>query len=75
MGEAMQKVGNIFGKVVNLMPIAIKWIRARLERGEKPEAIRRDIQSRIDDIKANREKRDDQFREKFGRDIGDGDDA
>ena len=67
-------VGGIFRKVVELMPVAMKWVRARLERGETPEMIRRDIQSRIDEIKANREKRNAQFAEKFGRDIEDGED-
>ncbi|MEM7609524.1 MAG: hypothetical protein AAF411_29615 [Myxococcota bacterium] len=65
----MSRTGAVLGAAIELIPAAVRWIHARIESGEKPEDIRRDIQDRTDVIEANRAKRDAEFEDKFGRPV------
>ena len=62
-------VGNIIAEAVKIIPVAYEWIKARLEGGEDPEEIRRDIMDRRNQVIENRKKRDAEFKEKFKEEI------
>lgn len=55
-------------EVLSILAEAVGWIVERMRSGETPDAIKRDMSDRRDEVRKNREARDKEFREKFGRD-------
>ena len=55
--------------VRGLLPAFVDWVKARLQRGDTPAMIRRDIELDTTEIRANREKADDAFRSKFDEEL------
>lgn len=51
---------------LSLLPDLVEWVVDRIEGGESEEEVRRDIKDRRAEIAANRARRDEEFREKFG---------
>lgn len=63
----MSAAGTVFRTALGLLPELVEWVVDRLNDGEDVEHIRRDIQDRREQIKANRAERDREFEARFGR--------
>lgn len=58
---------SAFRVALGLIPELVEWVVDRIQDGEDVEHIRRDIQDRREQIKANRAERDRDFEARFGR--------
>jgi hypothetical protein len=61
----MDTANTVF-TILRLLLAAGEWIAERIQAGEEPDAIERDIRSRRDEVAENRRKRDAEFKAKFG---------
>jgi len=70
----MNAAVDIITRVIGLLPLLWKWIEALMNAGksleEAEEIVKRDIQSRLEEVRANRAERDAEFERKHGEPLG-----